>query len=115
MNPMGDEEFGVVSPFCICIGDESNLSLGDPRQRLSFDDEELKIFLLSDQPPITQCPLVDDVVGAGMSNFDFEESVATVTSNSVKGGRYIKGGMPRHLSKNFGQCRSWRRVQTCPL
>ena len=108
MNPMGDEEFGVVSPFCICIGDESNLSLGNPRQRLSFDDDELKIFLLSDQPPITQCPLVDDVVGAGTSNFDFEESVATVTSNSVKGGRYIKGGMPRHLSKNFGQCRSWR-------
>ncbi len=38
-------------------------------------------------------------------------TVATIESSSVKGGGFIKGGMRRHLSNNFSQCRSWKRNQ----
>ncbi len=75
------------------------MSLGG-QQRLSFDDNELTISLRVDQSPINQCPSVD-----------FEDSVATITANSVQGGGYIKDGNRSHQSMNFGQCRRFKRIQ----
>ena len=69
----------------------------------SFDNNELTLLVY--QSPINQCPSVYDVVGAGgQSDFDFEDSVATITANSVQGGGYIKDGNQSLQSMNFGQC-----------
>ncbi|KAL3758343.1 hypothetical protein ACHAWU_005013 [Discostella pseudostelligera] len=110
MNPMGDDDFGVVSPFCICIGDESNLSL-DVQQRLFFDCESLGIRLLVDAPSSNQDPLVDNVDGAGDSFcVDFEDTVVTVTSNSANSGGYVKDVKRSRLPRNFGQRLRWKRI-----
>ena len=53
MHPMGDEDFGAVSSFCICIGDESKISL-NVQQRLSFDCAALEIHLRIDSSSSNQ-------------------------------------------------------------
>jgi len=38
-NPFGDDELGVSSPYCICIGDKSSMKLGDDGKKIRFDGE----------------------------------------------------------------------------
>jgi hypothetical protein len=40
-NPFGDEDFGALSPYCICVGDASALKFDSEKE--SFDSDELQI------------------------------------------------------------------------
>jgi hypothetical protein len=67
--------------------------------------------LLVDAPSSDQDPLVDDIDGAGDSFcVDFEDTVVTVTSNSVNSGGYIKNVKRSRIPKNFGQRLRWKRI-----
>ncbi len=43
MNPFGDDEYGILSPYCICLGGMSSMKLGDEKMR--FDCTGLEIRL----------------------------------------------------------------------
>jgi hypothetical protein len=45
-NPFGDEEFGVSSPYCICVGDKSNITYDPASDYLFFCCDGLEIRLV---------------------------------------------------------------------
>lgn len=44
IQPFGDDEYGIVSPYCICLGGMSSMKLGDEKMR--FDCTGLEIRLV---------------------------------------------------------------------
>eukprot|EP00804_Cyclotella_cryptica_P020596 CCRYP_003430-RB/>CCRYP_003430-RB protein AED:0.01 eAED:0.01 QI:127/1/1/1/1/1/2/1364/967 len=72
-NPFGDEEYGVPSPYCICIGDSASLKFGS--EKLYFDSEELEIRLAG-TPPVA--------VSAVAEETSMEMGDAIVTNRTVE-------------------------------
>jgi len=71
LNPFGDEDFGVLSPYCICIGDKSSISYDPAYDCLSFECDELEIRLI--ETPAKR-PLADNIC---TEDICFEDVVVT--------------------------------------
>lgn len=41
-NPLGDVDYGTLSPYCMCIGDKSTIKFGET-QKLYFDNDDVEI------------------------------------------------------------------------
>jgi hypothetical protein len=89
-NPYGNEEFGSLSPYCICIGDKSSIKIGDEngrKQPLYFDCEDVEIRLVK-APATTNRPLADpladdDILGNDENDFVLDED-AVITATSIR-------------------------------
>ena len=100
MNPIGDDEYGVSSPYCICVGDKSSIRLGDDGPKLCFDHEELEMRLV--EAPVNIPLAVIDNEG----NSDFVLDDAIITSESIKyGNGYCMEGEQSNLVKKYVQIR----------
>jgi hypothetical protein len=88
-NPFGDEEYGALSPYCICIGDDCSLKFGG--ERLYFDDDSLEIRLV--EMPAEIC-------------FDFKaDGIVSGKTVRVGGEGYYWGeGV---LMKRYAEYRGW--------
>lgn len=105
-NPFGDEELGVSSPYCICIGDESlQVIVGDDKkEKAHFDGEgrgaALEIRLVEfplDLSIGTYLPLDDDVAG-GITINDF-----IVSATSIRSGKRYSNDVESILSRRYLQ------------
>ena len=83
-NPFGDEEWGVSSPYCICVGDKSTMKLGD-EGRIRFDAETMEICVVEapvglDHHHLLSSNDTDDDVVNGIDVND-----AKITATSIRG------------------------------
>jgi len=70
--PFGDDEYGIVSPYCICLGGTSSMKLGDEKMR--FDCTGLEIRLVR-APENISLPVV--------STEESESSETVINLNTV--------------------------------
>ncbi|KAL7517396.1 hypothetical protein ACHAWX_002321, partial [Stephanocyclus meneghinianus] len=80
-NPFGDEEYGVPSPYCICIGDTASLKFGS--EKLYFDSEELEIRL-------AEAPSVDAASASGPTSMEMGDAVVTSGTVQASGLGYVR-------------------------
>jgi hypothetical protein len=91
LNPLGDDEFGALSPYCICIGDNCSMKLGS--DKFAFDHEELEVRLVEE--PDATSPM--DAIGSAWDE-------AAVTSETVKApgkGYYLEGEQSSMIHQYF--------------
>ena len=101
MNSIGDDELGVSSPYCICIGDKSSIKFGE--QKLYFDHDELEIRLVEEPVNI---PLTVIENNGENNNNDFVLDDAIVTAESIQYGHgYYMEGEQSDLVKQYVQLR----------
>lgn len=90
MHPFGDEEWGVPSRCCVCIGDGSAVRFDDEndgsKSKLYFDDEMLEIRFARAAPPH---PVRGDVPVGQLVADDLEDAV--ITAESVHGEQHNDG------------------------
>ncbi|KAL7432027.1 hypothetical protein ACHAXM_002879 [Skeletonema potamos] len=83
-NPFGDEELGVLSPYCICIGDRSAMKLCDD-EKIRFDGEgrgtAMEIRLVEAPADLHRGNLPSEDIADNINVND-----AVVNATSIRGG-----------------------------
>eukprot|EP00986_Skeletonema_menzelii_P006250 scaffold2358_cov222-Skeletonema_menzelii.AAC.4 len=77
-NPFGDEELGVPSPYCLCIGNESSIKLGEDEEKMRFDGKGRRTAM--------EIRLVEATIGLSVDN---NLPLSDVVANDITMNDYI--------------------------
>ncbi|KAL7543791.1 hypothetical protein ACHAXR_013242 [Thalassiosira sp. AJA248-18] len=110
-NPFGNEEFGTLSPYCICIGNKSTIKLGGEKMHFDCDNMEVRVV----EMPMKNWPPLANSIG-GENEFSLDDAVITKSSiRSNADGYYFMEGDESNLLKRYVAVRKRKSITPEPI